>query len=228
VETLPRFAQGPISPRPPAHRHAPQARGRSPHHPPSVHAIPTACTSTTRHGGEGVLAHGRTGTRAQGREVTRWLSNNNKKHEPQRQAPSASCHLTPTHMRTHTHTHTVGKAKVSVLAEVGWTNHWELPYLPPRVEGRGGGVCDFGCDDCEKFLDAVRSTLQVIGIGLAWLLHRYPGCAGLAGALFEQGGGGSAGSLHELAPGSGCRWVVPKPNKRRKNLGSRKKPNSFL
>ena len=124
---------------PPTHRQAPQARGRSPHHPPSVHAIPTACTSTTRHGGEGVLAHGRTGTRAQGREVTRWLSNNNKKHEPQRQAPSASCHLTPTHMRTHTHTHTVGKAKFSVLAEVGWTNHWELPYLPPRVEGGGGG-----------------------------------------------------------------------------------------
>ena len=68
------------------------------------------------------------------------MSNNNKKHEPQRQAPSASCHLTPTHMRTHTHTHTVGKAKVSVLAEVGWTNHWELPYLPPRVEGGGGVV----------------------------------------------------------------------------------------
>jgi hypothetical protein len=143
-----RFAQGPISPRP---AHSPTEKPRRLGVAAST-TPPPPCTPSQPHARAlldmEVRAHGRTGARAQGREVTRWLSNNKKTrtdHKPQRQAPSpvapsASCHLTPTHTRIHTHTHTVGKAKVSVLAEVGWANHWELPYLPPRVEGRGGGL----------------------------------------------------------------------------------------
>ena len=55
-------------------------------------------------------------------------------------------------------------------------------FLTYPLGWRGGGGCNFGCDDCEKFLDAVRSTLQVIGNGLAWLLHRYPGLCGFGGS----------------------------------------------
>jgi hypothetical protein len=107
-----------------------------------TYAIPTACTSTPRHG-EGARAHGHKGTRAGGDEVLEQKETRTD-HEPQRQAPSTSCHLTPTHMRTHTHTHTVGKAKFSVLAEVGWTNHWErfLTYPPGWREEGGGSQID--------------------------------------------------------------------------------------
>ena len=126
---------------PPTHRQAPQARGRSPHHPPSVHAIPTACTSSPRHGGEGARVRGRTGTRAQGREVTRCLSKKKHEqttsHEGKPQALPATSHpRTCAHI--HIHTQWARRRCQSWQRLGGPTTGSSLPT--PQVEGRGGGV----------------------------------------------------------------------------------------
>ena len=88
-----------------------------------------------------------------------------------------------THAHAHTYTYTHSGQGEGVSLGRGWVDQpLGAPYLPPRWREEGGGGCNFGCDDCEKFLDAVRSTLQVIGNGLAWLLHRYPGLCGFGGS----------------------------------------------
>ena len=86
-----------------------------------------------------------------------------------------------THAHAHTYTYTHSGQGEGVSLGRGWVDQ-PLGASLPTPPGKRGGGCNFGCDGCEKFLDAVRSTLQVIGNGLAWLLHRYPGLCGFGGS----------------------------------------------
>jgi hypothetical protein len=129
---------------PPAHPQAPQARGRSPHHPPSVHAIPTACTSTPRHGGEGARAHGRTGTRAGGDEVVEQQQKNTNRPQTTKASPKPSGpkrFLPPhTHAHAHTYTYTHSGQGEGVSLGRGWVGQPLGASLPtPQGGGKRGG-----------------------------------------------------------------------------------------
>jgi hypothetical protein len=94
----------------------------------------------------------------------------------------------------------VGKGALPVVHLAHWAEFWAKKR--PRKIILGQNVwANFSGPRCR------RGGHPVVPSGPA-------GCRGVWGRW-------PVGYLHELAPGSGCRWVVPKPNK------SRRTPNPF-